>query len=190
MSSTRHLRVPARPGVVIRRRGWWFATPPVGLLAALAVGAISLAACGSSSKPSRSASAGTQALKFAHCMRANGVTNYPDPSSNGRPVSLNPISANSPAFQTAYNACRKNLPGGQPGPPPPTAAQARAGLAFARCMRAHGVPNFPDPLSTYGSGFTLGTGEYFPNTPATEFQSPASRQAAKACGHPVPAQLP
>ena len=191
MSSTRHLRGLTPSRGVMCRRGWWSATPPARLPgAALAVCAITLAACGSTAKPSSSASAGTQALKFAQCMRANGVTSYPDPSSNGRPQSLNPTTANSPAFQTAYDTCRKDLRGGQPGPPPPTAAQARAGLAIARCMRAHGVPNFPDPLTTYGPGFTLGPGEYFPNSPATEFQSPASRQAAKACGHALPAQLP
>lgn len=169
-----------------RRRAQRTAMPPARLLAALVVCAIALAACGSGSKPSGSASAGTQALKFAQCMRSNGVTNYPDPSSNGRPVSPNQITSKSPTFQTAYDTCRKYSRGGQPGPPPPTAAQARAGLAFAHCMRVHGVPNFPDPLTTYGPGFTLGPGEYFPNTSATEFQSPASRQAAQACGVKLP----
>ena len=57
--------------------------PPARLLAALAVCAIALAACGSSSKPSTSRSADTQALKYADCMRANGMPNFPDPGSNG-----------------------------------------------------------------------------------------------------------
>jgi len=45
-------------------------------------------------------------------------------------------------------ACRRYLPG---GPPPLSqaeqAAAARAMVAFASCMRAHGVPSFPDPNS-------------------------------------------
>jgi hypothetical protein len=44
------------------------------------------------------------------------------------------------------------------------------------------VPEFPDPLTTYGPGFTLGRGEYFPPISTNELQSPTFTQAAKACG--------
>lgn len=151
-------------------------------------------ACGSGSshKPSSAGSAYTQAVKFAQCMRANGATNWPDPSSNGRPPALNQIDPNSPTFQTAYTTCRKDAPSGQPGPPAPTAAQLRAALTFARCMRSHGFPEFPDPLATYGPGLTMGKGEYFPLNSTTDFQSPspAFRHAAKACGVQVPSGSP
>ena len=54
----------------------------------------------------------------------------------------------SPQFQAALQACRKYLPA---GPPPLSQAQqaaaAKAMLAFASCMRTHGVPGFPDPNS-------------------------------------------
>lgn len=47
----------------------------------------------------------------------------------------------------AQSACQRYLPGG--GPPALTAAElaqrAQAMLAFAKCMRKHGVANFPDP---------------------------------------------
>ncbi len=158
------------------------AMPP----AALAVCAIALAGCGSSAKPSSSASAGTQALTFANCMRSNGLTKYPDPSSNGHPQPLNQIDPNSPTFLRAYTACRKYVPNGGSGPPAPTATQARAALAFAQCMRNHGLPQFPDPLTTYGPGFTLGEGKYFPNISTTELQSPAFTHAAKTCGVKLP----
>jgi len=51
-------------------------------------------------------------------------------------------------------------------------------------MRKHGFPQFPDPLTTYGPGLTLGKGEYFPLDSTTDFQtpSPAFRQAATTCG--------
>jgi hypothetical protein len=160
---------------------------PACLLAALAVCSVALAACGSSPKPSGSGSVVTQAVKFAQCMRSNGVTNYPDPGNNGRPHSINP---NSPGFLTAYQACRKYAPNGHGGPPAPSAAQLRFALAFAQCMRAHRFPQFPDPLTTRPDqpNLTLGAGMYFPLNSATDFQSPSPmfRQAAKACGVQLP----
>jgi hypothetical protein len=163
---------------------------PTGrLLAPLAVCAIALAACGSSSKPSSSGSAGTQALKYADCMRASGTPNFPDPSSSG--ALPNPFS---PAFRAAKKACAKLQPVGLHlhGPAAPTAAELRTARAFARCMRAHGLSQFPDPLTTYGPGFTLGRGEYFPpiGTSGTEVQSPAFIRAAKACGVQLPTGPP
>ena len=155
--------------------------PTARLLAALAVCAIALGGCGSSSGPMNSGSASTQAVKYADCMRANG-TNFPDPGSNG--ALPNPFS---PAFRAAEKTCAKLQPVGLHlgGPAAPSASELRAARAFARCMRAHGLREFPDPLTTYGPGFTLGRGEYFPNT-GTEIQSPAFIRAAKACGVQLP----
>jgi hypothetical protein len=123
-------------------------------------------------------------------MRSHGVTNYPDPSRNGRPQSLNQIDVNSPAFLTAYKACRKYAPNGEGGPPVPSAAQLRFALAFAQCMRMHRFPQFPDPLTTTPDqpNLTLGPGIYFPINSTTDFQSPsqAFRQSAKACGLQLP----
>jgi hypothetical protein len=123
-------------------------------------------------------------------MRSNGVETYSDPSSSGRPRSLNQIDLNSPMFQTAYEACRKDLKSGGVGPPAPSAAELRSALAFARCVRKHGFPQFPDPLTTYGPGFTLGRGMYFPDNGSYQLQSAAFRQGAKACGVQLPSGLP
>ena len=157
------------------------------LLAALAVCATAFGGCGSSSEPSSSGSAGTQPVKYADCMRANG-TNFPDPGSNG--ALPNPFS---PAFQAAEKACAKLQPVGLHlgGPAAPSVSELRAARAFARCMRAHGFRDFPDPLTTYGPGFTLGRGECFPAVgTGTEVQSPAFIQAAKACGVQLPTGPP
>jgi hypothetical protein len=43
---------------------------------------------------------------------------------------------------------------GSSGDPGSSHAGFDAGLAFSRCMRAHGVPNFPDP-SSGGGGFRI-----------------------------------
>jgi hypothetical protein len=162
---------------------------PLSLAAALAVCAIALVACGSGAKPSSSRSAGTQALTYADCMRANGLPHFPDPGSNG--ALPNPAL---PAFQAALKACAKLQPVGIDlgGPPEPSAAELRAALAFARCMRAHGFSHFPDPLTTVSdvATLTLGPGEYFPDPGPTEVQSPGFRQAAKACGVQLPSSPP
>jgi hypothetical protein len=162
---------------------------PARLFAALAVSAVAIAACGSASKPSSTGSGGTQALTYANCMRANGTPTFPDPGSNG--ALPNPAL---PAFQAAKKACAKLQPAGLhlPGSPEPSPAELRAALTFARCIRKHGVSQFPDPLTTVSlvAALTLGSGEYFPAPGSTEFQSPAFRHAAKACGLQLPVGPP
>jgi len=59
-----------------------------------------------------------------------------------------------------------------PGSTAPAAA-ASGPLAFAKCMRANGVPTFPDPIP--GGGFELGAGS------ATNPASPAFRAAQAKC---------
>jgi hypothetical protein len=55
------------------------------------------------------------------------------------------LDSNSPQFTSADQACKSLLPGGGVQSPADQ-AQKRAGLlAFAACMRKHGMPNFPDP---------------------------------------------
>jgi hypothetical protein len=127
-----------------------------------------------------------QDVGFAQCMRSNGVPGFRDPSSNKGPQSIRQIDPNSTAFLAAYKACQKYGPGGHAGPPAPTAAQLGAALRFAGCVRGHGFPQFPDPLTTYGAGLTLARGEYFPPVSTSELQSPPFRQAAKACGVLLP----
>jgi hypothetical protein len=122
-------------------------------------------------------------------MRLNGEPKFPDPGSNG--ALPNPAL---PAFRVAEKACANLQPVGLHlhGPPMPSAAELRAALAFTRCMRAHRISNFPDPLTTlpFVTSLTLGPGEYFPLSSPTEAQSPAFRQAAKACGLQLPTGPP
>jgi hypothetical protein len=52
-------------------------------------------------------------------------------------------------------------------------------LAFSRCMRAHGITNFPDP--TFGGG----GGQLRIDKPSgIDPNSPAFQAAQKACGAP------
>jgi len=89
------------------------------------------------------------ATRFADCMRSHGVPDFPDPTVAPRAFKQ-AFDTQSPAFQSADAACAHLLPAGQPNQnPPPTHAQIDALLAFARCLRRHGFPGFPDPS---GSG--------------------------------------
>jgi hypothetical protein len=158
---------------------------PARLAASLTLCTTALAACGSShTQPTSSGSVYTQALQYADCMRANGVSNFPDPSSNGASGPLSGLNQTSTAFRTAATACATKVPPSvHLGPPAPTAAQMRAALAFSHCMRAHGLSQFPDPWTTAPGDrlyLDVGPGEYFPAI--GEVQMPVFRHAAKACG--------
>lgn len=132
----------------LRRRG--------RLAAVLMCLAVSAAACGvaaCSADPGNGNGTSDSGLAFAQCMRANGVRNFPNPSGNGV-VNLSGINQNSPQFQHAAGIC------GQSANADPAQQQAQGlakGLAFSRCMREHGVTNYPDPTAS-NSGQMRGNG--------------------------------
>ena len=148
---------PAQVAAVPDRRCSWPGRTKPWPLAAVALVAL-ISACGSkapaatgtgSSGSNNTATNLQQAVKFSQCMRANGVSGFPDPSASGQLTidgvvngsSLNP---NTPAFQQALSACKDLEPPGFMGTER-TAQQQEAALKFAQCMRANGVPDFPDP---------------------------------------------
>jgi hypothetical protein len=65
--------------------------------------------------------------------------------------------------------------GGEPSPAQRAGAQVTQ-LKFSRCMRSHGVPNFPDPPPASGGGFGLifGSGGIDP-------AAPLFREAQRSC---------
>lgn len=146
----------------------------------------------------------TGRLAFAKCMRADGVPNFPDPHTGGGPVfDTTGIDPSTPAFQTAQAKCQKLIGGTVGGPlglgatTHPSAQTLAKLLRIARCMRQHGVPNFPDPQTSVPSNpGALGAREItdfdgaifvFPAT--INLQAPAYRHALSACGAP-PLGLP
>lgn len=60
--------------------------------------------------------------------------------------------------------------------PAQRAANEVAGLLFSRCMRAHGVPDFPDPGTAAGGGFRFGVGGG-----GFDFAAPLFREAQRRC---------
>jgi hypothetical protein len=122
------------------------------------------------------------ALAYSKCMRSHGVKNFPDPGggATGGPIRISSgsgIDPNSPTFQAAQKVCQSLLP-------KPSAAQIarmkKSALAFSKCMRAHGVTNFPDPtFSTTGGGISIKIG----GGPGSGIDpnSPTFQAAQKAC---------
>jgi hypothetical protein len=127
---------------------------PLLAVAVPAVAALLTGACGGGS-PDAAGSSVTgqvrvqQALAFAHCMRSHGAPNFPDPDSPGGIVikkSLLESSYNAP--RSARTACVHLLPKYALTLTPAQQEQhQRQALAFAACMRRHGIANFPDGWS-------------------------------------------
>ena len=124
-------------------------------LAALALVALISTGCGSdapsgAATSKRTATSDTQptgqakAVKFAECIRAHGVADFPDPSPKGDfeyGVSVSPA-----VWDKAVNACKAlQPPGTLSGKRTPK--QQSTALRFAQCMRDHGVKDFPDPAN-------------------------------------------
>lgn len=163
---------------------------PLATLAVAGLTAALVAACGGSKKPPSSSVSGqgsknsavSSAYHYADCMRSHGVSSFQDPhvhqSGNSMSVGfrVDPAITESPDFKSAQKACAHILPGLSNGPTPAqTRAREQAILAFARCMRQHGFPKFPDPTSQ---------GQLTPamlSKAGIDLQQPAIRPSADAC---------
>jgi hypothetical protein len=155
-------------------------------IALAAIGCVAvIAACGSSGKPGGTSGSRDPALLEAQCMRSDGVPNFPDPTPGGPSVIPNWINPQAPAFKSAQEACARYLSGGSHGSG--SESQKLELLNLAKCMRAHGLPNFPDPTTSpppapppgSHTGNAIGIGGAYLVIPS---QSPALKRAAAACG--------
>jgi hypothetical protein len=128
-------------------------------LAALALTALLSAGCGSSTPSETSTGAARsadtvsstkkltkqeKAVKFAECMRANGVPHFPDPDSKG---AMNfGVDVTREVWLKAVDACKALKPPGALSSKR-TPKEQSASLRFAQCVRDHGVKDFPDPVN-------------------------------------------
>ena len=151
------------------------------LAAALACLALVAAACSSAASPGTGAggSAKHSELAYSRCMRAHGITAFPDPNAHGElAVDAGPgtgLDPKSPQFKAANSACKSLLPPRKTLTPAQQAEARAQGLKYSRCMRAHGISDFPDPNNQGGIALQPKPGsDLDPNNP--QFQA-----ANKAC---------
>jgi hypothetical protein len=175
-----------------------------GLAALAAAAAIGLAACGGSGSPhvaSLNNSSGdpggsttttlpkgnpTQLLdEWASCMRSHGDPNQVDPTIDANkvihitfpPGANGDLKGSNNPCSTYLTAASTALRGGKPLQKPDPAKLEK----FSQCMRANGIPDFPDPS---GGGLSIQThpgSDLNPNNPT--FQN-ASKLCAKKYGLP------
>jgi hypothetical protein len=186
-----------------RRRQAW--RRRAGLPAAMAGVALLTLACGGNSAstgssgssqpagatPSASSQASNNAVAFAQCMRAHGIPNYPDPSAVSGHIDSSQLGVTDTVYESARTTCDRLYPQPHSGAGLTTAQQQQVLgqlLNFAKCMRSHGLPAFPDPnpaSTIWGSGggqlFTLPSG-ISPNSP--QFTS-----AENACKSLMPSSV-
>ena len=85
-----------------------------------------------------------KAVKFAECMRAHGVSDFPDP--NEKNQFEYGVSVTAAVWDKATTACKDlQPPGTLSGKRTPK--QQSASLRFAQCIRDNGVKDFPDPVN-------------------------------------------
>lgn len=160
------------------------------LLLAAAAATASLVACGggedNTASPAAGADKNRQALlDYARCMRENGI-DMPDPEFEGGRVTMRAGSPGSSVtreqMQQAEKACAKY----QEAIKPPElsdddkAEMKKAALANARCMREHGVPDFPDPTFDENGGAQIRI------TKQLDPENPSFQKAMKACAKTMP----
>jgi hypothetical protein len=90
-----------------------------------------------------------KAVRFAECMRSNGVSGFPDPDASGEltidaVANGSSVDTSSAAFTQAMSVCMHLQPPGFTGHER-NAHEQEGALAFAQCIRDNGVPDFPDP---------------------------------------------
>jgi hypothetical protein len=204
--STRVMRRPRRAWpLAARAAAAIIGTAALALLAAACNGSPSSAGSGGSSNAGGSASS-PSAVAYSQCIRSHGVPDFPDPPSSGvvPKGSAQQLGVSTSQLQAAQTACQDLYPNGggsggvltkdslgqceMTGDCPQAVVQQALNVLrkYARCMRAHGVPNWPDPTidSEGRPGVNL-----VPMT-GTNWNSPQISNKMQECHHVMPGGVP
>ena len=206
--STRVLRRP--------RRAWLRPAQTAAAIIATAALALLAAACSASpsstgsggSSNGRGSTASTSAVAYSHCMRSHGVPGFPDPPSSGQVPKgdAQQFGVSSSQLQAARAACQHLYPGNGGSfqraiqqceltgdCPQAVVQQALTEMRnYARCMRSHGVPNWPDPTTDsqgrpYFDVSRAGISHAYTHSPLFESKDHiCERQIGGSAGVPVP----
>jgi hypothetical protein len=178
------------------RSGPW---PRTAALAATAIAAgivLLTVACGgsSSSGPAGSSSSpGSPTIAkdvvYADCMSAHGVDITVN--SNGDfSASSSSSSPSSQQAETAETACQHLLPSSDQPSQARELSHFEQLLKYTQCMRSHGVPNFPDPVSEGNGAYSFGAPQAAPSNGAggggINPNSPTYQRAGQACQSIMP----
>ena len=125
-----------------------------------------------------------QFFAYSRCMRSHGVRDFPDPTTSGGAISISrmggpgsDLNVHNPTYEAANQACRTLEPGR--GLAPTLSSQKIAAeVNWARCMRSHGLPSFPDPN---GQG-AFDRNKFDENSPAFQTASNACKSLKTALG--------
>jgi hypothetical protein len=168
-----------------RWRGMWVTVAAAALLAGCGgssqpgIAHLSSSTTGAAQSPGQPPSGGRSPVAFAACMRSHGVPGFPDPDRSGRIGTGSGVDPSSPQFQAAAKTCQSLRPAGgtfsTQGSGAVSPQRQTELLRFARCMRSHGVPSFPDPTSR---GIALSS--------AVDPSSPQFQSAQQACKSLLP----
>jgi hypothetical protein len=127
---------------------------------------------------------------WVRCLREQGFSDVPDPDAKGR-VDLSAHGGRKktdPAWVAAQMACREfqqEVPAVlQPTMPPLTAQQLQWRRDYAACMRANGMPRWPDPKPDGSWPEDMLGGEL------TEQEQLANEQALQICDPVITGQPP
>jgi hypothetical protein len=155
--------------------------------------AVLAAGCGGSKSPSpaggSSSAVFAKFLAYSRCIRSHGISEFPyTTTSPGGVVGINvnggpgsDLNKHNPRFKAAHQACRSLEPGGTSGTPQQSSQKIAAEVKWARCMRSHGLPSFPDP----NSQGAFDRSKFDENTPAFQSASKACQSLMSAVG-PIP----
>jgi hypothetical protein len=126
------------------------------------------------------------ALAYVGCVHSHGDPNFPPPRMVNNAVQQvvglgnQPGATKGPQYRAANKACEYLLPNSGAGPSQAQVQQALAkGLKFSECMRAHGIPDFPDPKQSK-QGISIGP------APGLAPNSPRFQAAQNDCRSLVP----
>ena len=183
------IALPAMCAVLVTACSHKSHSPAVASVASPTQSASSTASPALTSDSSSNAPAHDEALAYAACMRAHGITDFPDPDSSGQ-IDLkgaalrggpnSDLNGTNQQFQAAANACKSLQPTESSTQQHQDAAQA---LMWARCMRSHGIANFPDPDS--GGGFHVAA----IRADGVDVTTPQFQAAASACAQYQPSDI-
>jgi hypothetical protein len=153
-------------------------------LAGVALAGAGLTACsaahggpGGATRPTAesSTSPDPEIASIVACYRTHGDPTFPDPVYDPRDGNWHFGTSPGSAPLSTQQACQHLFPQANASPPVPQ-AQFQQLVKFAECMRANGVPNWPDPEPDGSFGLP----------PALQTKSAADGHAMTACGRYLP----